>query len=83
MAHLIAQRTTAYFEPLNASTSGVPELRKRIAKAEERLRYNVQRTILFLDEIHRFNKAQQDFLLSFVENGDPCLNWRHDGESLV
>ena len=73
LAHLVAQRTVAHFEPLNASTSGVPELRKRIAEAEERLRYNVQRTILFLDEIHRFNKAQQDFLLSFVENGTLVL----------
>ena len=73
LAHLIAQRTAAHFEPLNASTSGVPELRKRIAKAEELLRYNARRTILFLDEIHRFNKAQQDFLLSFVENGTLIL----------
>ena len=70
LAHLIAQRTAAHFD---ASTTGVPELRKRVAEAEERLRYNGQRTILFLDEIHRFNKAQQDFLLSFVENGTLVL----------
>ncbi len=69
LAHLIAHHSAAHFEPLNASTTGVPELRKHIAKSEERLRYNGQRTILFLDELHRFNKAQQDFLLSFVENG--------------
>ena len=73
LAYLIAQHTSAHFETLNASTTGVPELRKRIAQAEERLAYTGQRTILFLDEIHRFNKAQQDFLLSFVENGTLVL----------
>ena len=73
LAYLIAQHTSAHFETLNASTTGVPELRKRIAQAEERLGYTGQRTILFLDEIHRFNKAQQDFLLSFVENGTLVL----------
>ncbi len=73
LAHIIAQYSKAHFEPINASTTGVPELRKRIAHAQERLKATNQLTILFLDEIHRFNKAQQDFLLSFVENGTIVL----------
>ena len=68
LAQIIAQCTKAHFEHVNASTTGVPELRKQVAGAEERLKFHDQRTILFLDEIHRFNKAQQDFLLSFVED---------------
>lgn len=73
LAQIIAQRTKAHFEHVNASTTGVPELRKKVAEAEERLKFHSQRTILFLDEIHRFNKAQQDFLLSFVEDGTLVL----------
>ena len=73
LAQIIAQRTKAHFEHVNASTIGVPELRKTAAEAEERLKFHSQRTILFLDEIHRFNKAQQDFLLSFVEDGTLVL----------
>ena len=73
LAQIIAQRTKAHFEDVNASTIGVPELRKTAAEAEERLKFHSQRTILFLDEIHRFNKAQQDFLLSFVEDGTLVL----------
>ena len=73
LAQIIAQRTQAHFEHVNASTTGVPELRKKVAETEERLKFHSQRTILFLDEIHRFNKAQQDFLLSFVEDGTLVL----------
>ncbi len=73
LAQIIAQCTKAHFEHVNASTTGVPALRKQIAQAEERLKFHNQRTILFLDEIHRFNKAQQDFLLSFVEDGTLVL----------
>ncbi len=73
LAQVIAQCTKAHFEHVNASTTGVPELRKKVAEAEERLKFQSQRTILFLDEIHRFNKAQQDFLLSFVEDGTLVL----------
>ena len=73
LAQIIAQRTKAHFEHVNASTIGVPELRKTAAEAEERLKFHSQRTMLFLDEIHRFNKAQQDFLLSFVEDGTLVL----------
>ena len=73
LAQIIAQCTKAHFDHVNASTTGVPELRKQVAGAEERLKFHDQRTILFLDEIHRFNKAQQDFLLSFVEDGTLVL----------
>ena len=73
LAQIIAQCTKAHFEHVNASTTGVPELRKKVAEAEERLKFQSQRTILFLDEIHRFNKVQQDFLLSFVEDGTLVL----------
>ena len=73
LAHIIAQYSKSHFEPVNASTTGVPELRKRIANAQERLKIRNQFTIMFLDEIHRFNKGQQDFLLSFVENGTIVL----------
>ena len=57
------------FVAINAVSSGVPELRKLIAKAQELQRGGMGRTIVFIDEIHRFNKAQQDVLLPYVENG--------------
>ncbi|WP_443029709.1 AAA family ATPase [Sporolactobacillus sp. KGMB 08714] len=56
LAHIIARSTSAYFEQLNAVTAGVGDLRKIIAGAEERLKFDRQRTILFIDEIHRFNQ---------------------------
>jgi putative ATPase len=73
LAQIIAHRTSGRFEPLFASTTGIPELRKLMAQIEQRLQSQGEKTILFLDEIHRFNKAQQDFLLSFVENGTVIL----------
>ncbi|MFT8362036.1 MAG: replication-associated recombination protein A [Sporolactobacillus sp.] len=73
LAHIIAQSTAGYFEQLNAVTSGVNELRQVIAGAEERLKFDQQRTILFIDEIHRFNKSQQDALLPSVEKGTIIL----------
>lgn len=72
-ARLIAMRTKAAFENVNAVTSGVKELRAVIAKAKERRIHESKRTILFVDEIHRFNKAQQDALLPDVENGNVIL----------
>ena len=69
LAHIIAHQTKAKFQQLNAGTTGVPELRKYINQAQEATKFQARSTILFLDEIHRFNKAQQDFLLSFVEDG--------------
>lgn len=73
LAHIIAKSTSAYFEQLNAVTAGVGDLRKVIAGAEDRLKFDQQKTILFIDEIHRFNKSQQDALLPSVEKGTIIL----------
>ncbi|MFT8870947.1 MAG: replication-associated recombination protein A [Sporolactobacillus sp.] len=73
LAHIIATRTAAFFEQLNAVTAGVGDLRRLITGAEERLKLDNQRTILFIDEIHRFNKGQQDALLPAVEKGTVIL----------
>src|ERR687892_2531816 len=59
----------AHFEPMSAVTAGVADVRKVIAESKDRLAQQSRRTVLFLDEIHRFNKAQQDALLPAVENG--------------
>ncbi len=73
LAHLIARHTKAHFVPFSAVTSGVPELRAIIKAAEQRQALKGQRTILFVDEIHRFNKAQQDAFLPHVERGTVIL----------
>src|SRR5262245_4649853 len=67
LARVIAKTTGAYFEELSAVSATVAQVREVIAGARERLGAHGQRTILFLDEIHRFNKAQQDALLPAVE----------------
>ena len=69
LAHLIAGVTDSHFEPISAVTSGVADLRRTVDQAKERRNLYGQRTILFIDEIHRFNKAQQDVILPHVENG--------------
>ncbi len=69
LAKLLAARSGARFVGLSAVQSGVKELREVMADAERRLGEFSERTVLFLDEIHRFNKAQQDALLPHVENG--------------
>ena len=69
LAHVVANATDAHFEPMSAVTAGVADVRKQIEAAKERLAQQGSRTVLFLDEIHRFNKAQQDALLPAVENG--------------
>jgi putative ATPase len=69
LARVIANTTGADFEELSAVSATVKDVREVIAAARERLGANGQRTILFLDEIHRFNKAQQDALLPAVEEG--------------
>jgi putative ATPase len=69
IAQLIAQHTQAHFESISAVLAGVAELRRVIGEAEERRKLYRQRTILFVDEVHRWNKAQQDALLPHVENG--------------
>ena len=73
LAQVIAHVTGEQFVSINATNSGVPELRKLIAKAQEDRRSGRGRTIVFIDEIHRFNKAQQDVLLPYVENGTIVL----------
>ena len=69
LAQVIANTTRAHFIALNAVLSGVKEIRGAVAEAQERAEHYSQRTILFVDEVHRFNKAQQDALLPWVENG--------------
>ncbi len=73
LAHLIARRTGSAFAVLNAVTAGVADIRKCVSAAEARRHRDRQRTILFIDEIHRFNKVQQDALLPDVESGKVTL----------
>jgi len=73
LAHVIARCTQARFEPVNATTSNVAEIRGILARAVERRRRSGRRTVLFIDELHRFNRAQQDVLLPDVENGTVIL----------
>ncbi|HEV8354913.1 MAG TPA: replication-associated recombination protein A [bacterium] len=73
LAHVIAAATRSEFEQVNAVTAGVAELKKVIARAADRRRLYQRRTVLFIDEIHRFNKAQQDVLLPHVEDGTLVL----------
>ena len=69
LARLIAGVTSSHFERLSAVAAGVADLRRIVDQAQERRGMHGQRTILFIDEIHRFNKAQQDVILPHVENG--------------
>ncbi|HYH01674.1 MAG TPA: replication-associated recombination protein A [Bacillota bacterium] len=73
LAEIIALTTCSIFERLNAVTAGVADIRKVIGEAKERFDFYGQKTILFIDEIHRFNKAQQDALLPAVEAGTVIL----------
>ena len=73
LARIIAGATESEFVKFSAVTAGVPELRKLIAEARERRKFNGVKTILFVDEIHRFNKAQQDAFLPHVEDGTITL----------
>jgi len=69
LARIIANQTKSHFETFSAVLSGVKEIRAVIDEAKAQLRYHQKRTILFVDEIHRFNKAQQDAFLHHVESG--------------
>jgi putative ATPase len=69
LARLVASETEAAFESLSATSAGVKDVREVLQRATERLETDERRTVLFLDEIHRFNKAQQDALLPGVETG--------------
>lgn len=73
LARVIAETTKSFFSNLNAVTSGVSDIREVIKAAQERSGMYGQRTTLFIDEIHRFNKSQQDALLPSVEDGTIIL----------
>ena len=73
LASVIANVTNAHFEHVNATAVGVKEVRPILAAARDRLETSGQRTILFVDELHRFNRAQQDILLNDVESGTIIL----------
>ena len=73
LGRLLAEAVGAHFSTLSAVMSGVAEVRATIAEAQERLALNGVRTVLFIDEIHRFNKSQQDALLPHVEDGTVTL----------
>src|SRR5215213_7919743 len=73
LARILAEAVGAEFITLSAVMSGVAEVRGSIAQAQERLSLHGTRTVLFIDEIHRFNKAQQDALLPYVEDGTITL----------
>ena len=73
LARIIANHTRAHFSSLNAVLAGVKELRSEVDAARLRLERHGLRTILFIDEVHRFNSAQQDALLPWVENGTLTL----------
>ena len=73
LARIVAQRTGAEFVPFSAVLGGVKEIREIVAAAKERRRMHRKRTILFVDEIHRFTKAQQDAFLPHVEDGTVTL----------
>jgi len=69
LALIIAAATRSHFDQVSAVTAGVADLRRIVQEAKDRLGMNGQRTILFVDELHRFNKAQQDVVLPHVEDG--------------
>ena len=69
LAHVISREIDAAFDVINAVLDGIKELKKVVAKAEHRVKANGRKTILFVDEIHRWNKAQQDALLPHLESG--------------
>ena len=73
LAYIIASATKSHFSPISAVSAGVADLRRIIEEARERRGLYQQKTILFIDEIHRFNKAQQDAVLPFVEDGTITL----------
>jgi len=73
LARVIANSTRSHFTTINAVLAGVKDIRAAIAQAQEQRKMYQRRTILFVDEVHRFNKAQQDALLPWVENGTIIL----------
>ena len=73
LAYIIASTTGSHFSPVSAVSASVADLRRIIDEAKQRRKVQMKRTILFIDEIHRFNKTQQDAVLPFVEDGTITL----------
>src|SRR2546423_318659 len=73
LAHVIAAQTRCLFRPLNAVAGGIKELRELLQQARDELEASGRRTILFVDELHHFNRTQQDVLLPDVEEGRVTL----------
>jgi len=73
LANIMERATSAHFAPISAVSAGVADLRRIIEDAKERRRMHNQKTLLFIDEIHRFNKSQQDAILPYVEDGTVTL----------
>jgi putative ATPase len=69
LGYVIASVTKSHFSPLSAVSAGVADLRRIVNEAKRRRKLSGQRTVMFIDEIHRFNKSQQDAILPYVENG--------------
>lgn len=69
LAQMIASTTDSHFKKLNAVSAGIADIRKIVEAAKEQAQFYQKRTIIFIDEIHRFNKSQQDVLLPYVEDG--------------
>jgi putative ATPase len=73
LAYIIASSTGVFFAPVSAVSANVADLRRIVEQAKQRRKVNMQKTILFIDEIHRFNKTQQDAVLPYVEDGTVIL----------
>ncbi|MFH1753833.1 MAG: replication-associated recombination protein A [Candidatus Omnitrophota bacterium] len=73
LAYVISNIAKSHFEKINATTSSVAEMRAVLGRAKDRMRLDGRRTIFFIDEIHRFTKAQQDVLMPDIEEGNPIL----------
>lgn len=73
LAKIISQKTNMAFEEISAVASGISDLKKKVQIAKDNLSYENKKTILFIDEIHRFNKSQQDYLLPYVEDSTLIL----------
>jgi len=73
LAYIIANSTGAHFSPVSATSASVADLRRIMEQAKERRKVQLRKTILFIDEIHRFNKTQQDAVLPYVEDGSVTL----------
>ena len=73
LARLLASAAAAHFIPYSAVTAGIKEIKTVMIEAQRQRKYYGRQTVLFVDEIHRFNKAQQDAFLPYVESGDIIL----------